>query len=187
MECVKSKKLIYLFDELNDNEKLLLDQHMKTCENCRKLLIEVKSNRRFFQQVMSPPINTSEQLTDNIMNEVIKAKRETSVGRDPFPILNRLYVRFAFAAVSLLLLITFVTEFNQRLVVEHHKDIFTYRNSRTVRLNSSDFYNPSNRDSVNRPSLLSLANCIKACDQPALSKVCDECRTKFESTSDQKN
>jgi len=181
MRCRRSEKLIFLYNELDSDERLRLDQHVATCENCRLLLEKVLENQQNIQQVMTPPLSSDARLTDKIMNEVIAANRKSNASRSRFiPTLSGYKLsRIGLAALSILLIVGFIAEFNRPIVNE---PVYTHTQPErnTIELNTTAFNTIRRQDSLSQTfSLKALAECIALCREKLPSAGCEDCQTRF--------
>ncbi len=111
MNCEEFKDRIYLYEELTASEKTLMDDHQSQCEACNKFADQFFQSQALIRKVRALKANAKNpyQLTQRIMNSIAKEK-EVSLLNQLVSYLDNLFVRFAFSAVSLLLVVFFLYE-----------------------------------------------------------------------------
>lgn len=112
MSCAHYLEDIYLYDELSPEERLKVDQHVLTCAACRTALDEVQQQSALVRRAAAtrPEPVHPQRLTDAILARIEQpARRATVVTRLLAP-LDSLFVRYSLAAVSVGLLVLFVSE-----------------------------------------------------------------------------
>lgn len=112
MSCAHYLQDIYFYDELSSEERLNVDQHVLTCASCRTVLEEVQQQSALVRHAAAtrPEPAHPKQLTDAILARIEQpAPRATVVTRLLAP-LDSLFVRYSLAAVSVGLLVLFVSE-----------------------------------------------------------------------------
>lgn len=112
MKCKEFEEKIYLYEELNDSEKAKIDEHRSHCQACDKL-----ADHFFQSQALIKKVSTSKaelknpyQLTQQIMNSIVKEKRGVSVLDQLSSYLDNLFIRYAFGVASLWLVAFFLYE-----------------------------------------------------------------------------
>lgn len=177
MTCNVVKKWMYGYRELTDDEQQKFHEHINSCESCMRQWTAYQEEVDMIQHVMSPAVQMQDALTDRIMNEIIQHKRLSGV-RHSTSFLHRWWLRGGMVTASLLLLMGFFYEFNNAGAVKH-QEVGPTNYSRVIKLNSSQFYNPALRDSLPQfTSLLSVAECVKACGSHDRWGSCETCKTK---------
>ncbi|MBT1689563.1 anti-sigma factor family protein [Dawidia soli] len=112
MSCARYLEDIYLYDELSPAARLIIDQHVLTCDACRALLEEVQQQSALVKHASTarPAPAHAKHLTDAILARIEQpAQRATVVTRLLAP-MDSLFVRYSLAAVSVGLLVLFVSE-----------------------------------------------------------------------------
>ncbi len=179
MKCSKSEKLIYLYYELDPDERSALDRHLATCEKCRALLAEVQTYQQTVQHQPSSPAATSERLTERIMNAVIASQRKTESSRGDFLAVftNHYLSRTAFAALSLLLVSAFITELNHPSLGTTSQSMeYASASIKSVELNSQTFTS----DSLSKKSFATtLAACLSICKNNDQGVACEGCQLRI--------
>lgn len=179
MKCAKSEKLIYLYNELDPVERSALDRHLATCEKCRALLAEVQTYQQKVQQHLSSPVTTDEPLTDRIMNAVIASQRKTESSRGDFlaAFTNHYLSRTAFAALSLLLVVAFITELNHPSPRTTSQPMeYAGASFKSVELNSQTF----SADSLAKKSFATtFAACLSICKKNDQPVDCEACQSRI--------
>jgi anti-sigma factor RsiW len=112
MSCAQYLEDIYLYDELAPEARQIVDQHVLTCEACRTLLEEVQQQAALLHNVsaLRPEPAHPQQLTDAILARIEQRPRQTPILMKVLAPLDVLFVRYALAAVSVGLLVLFVSE-----------------------------------------------------------------------------
>jgi predicted anti-sigma-YlaC factor YlaD len=106
MNCGGFEKKIYLYRELTIKGKEITDQHMAHCESCRALAAQILQQQEMVRNVSSvkPAVKDPEWLTQRIMNSVNRKDNRRSRLDGGITFLNSLFVRYAFSALSILLI-----------------------------------------------------------------------------------
>jgi hypothetical protein len=181
MKCAKSKKLIYLYNELHAVDRSMLDQHLKTCERCRSLLTELQTYQKKIQHHLLSPVATDEMLTDRIMNAVIAPQTRTESSLRDFlaAFTSRHLSRAAFAALSLLLVAAFITEVNHpSLKTSSISNEYVGASIKSVSLNSQTFGGRS--DSLAKKSFATtFAACLSICKNNNQGVDCEACQSRI--------
>ncbi len=108
MNCAESKKLVYLFFELDDEDQKRLLAHCDACADCSALLTEVKSQRKdLLNAFADATLEYPTVLTASVMREIDTEQRHEEKPIIPAFVLR---LRHAFAFVSLLMAAFFVYE-----------------------------------------------------------------------------
>ncbi len=109
MKCQECEPLIYLYEELDGEERKRLDQHLEACPDCVSLLASVQQNHSIIKQAMDFPLTPvdSARLTNNVMDRVFPAR--TAVSTTGEYIWSRVF-RYAFTMASLCILLVFYAE-----------------------------------------------------------------------------
>jgi predicted anti-sigma-YlaC factor YlaD len=104
MSCEKYLQDIYLYDELSPEAREVIDEHVRSCAECRMLLEEVQQQSVWVKHASQarPEPAHPRQLTNAIL---VRIERRT-----PRATVVMRLVRYALAAVSVGLLVLFVSE-----------------------------------------------------------------------------
>lgn len=111
MKCKEFEARIYLYEELTDSEKALIDKHRNDCEACNKLAGQVMQAGMLIKTagLLKAEVKNPHQLTQRIMNSIAKEK-EMSVLIQLVSYLDNFFIRYAFGVASLLLVLFFLYE-----------------------------------------------------------------------------
>ncbi len=111
MKCNEFEERIYLYEELTDSEKALIDKHRNDCEACNKLAAQVIQSLVLIRKasLLKAEVKNPHQLTQQIMNSIAKEKG-VSVLDQLASYLDNLFMRYAFGVASLLLVSFFLYE-----------------------------------------------------------------------------
>lgn len=155
MKCKDFERDIYLYAELSEAERMRVNTHIQQCASCKELFELVSSTQSLIARnsVTKPELVNHARLTSNIMQAVIKQQKQ------PASWINSVFVKYAMAAVSLALVISFGAE--QLSPVEPlYKRIPA---AKTVTLNSASFmkaeFDRKENPEAARPSLYA---CVKS-------------------------
>jgi hypothetical protein len=183
MSCMECEKFIFLYKELNAEEKEKLDAHLAICNSCGKIFEQTQQHRTVVQHVLKHVPEKFENenpfLTAKILS-AIQAKKAESVLEKSLPILRFSLVRYSMALISIMLLVTFLVEIqptqNIAGLVARYRQLPV---TKTVRLNSQTFHEQI-RDAVKknkRPatSSFSIAACFNECKANEDKIACNEC------------
>ena len=112
MNCRDFEKRIYLYRELSATEIKLMDEHMAQCGSCRAIASGVHHHQQLIEKVrlIKPVIKDPEWLTQRIMNSVEGRERPASLLNAMASFFDHLFVRYAFGALSILLIAFFFIE-----------------------------------------------------------------------------
>lgn len=177
MKCRNAERAIYLYPELNDRERTVLDNHLAGCASCRAVFDRVQRERNLIfssLRVREVPDNESD-LTDRIMNGVMLDRRTVTTTRHAWPGLIP-SLRWSMAVVSVVLVIMFIAE--QRVGITQTAEVsVTELDTYAPRLNSTLFLKSlttaGSEVAVNGPSL---KDCIINCTDPS-DPACLDCLT----------
>src|SRR5258708_18034624 len=182
MICSNVRKCIYLFDELEEEERARVNRHIASCPACQGVYQRVRNEKDILKRALvTPPDNEiSPRLTANIMAAINHEEDE----RPSLFILAVGYllskpIRYALATLSLFLGLFFFTEYNQPVRSIAVK-VQTKQRVAGVALNSAMFYKEFNRmrQSGITTKALSIYQCLHAC-QHSSADECFACKTKF--------
>jgi anti-sigma factor RsiW len=178
MNCVQSEVRIYLYYELAPEERNGLDQHMASCRSCAELHERLHKDLAALKGVIqvTAPMPDYAAITRNVMSVVEKKQRENSWLERSFLDLLITPVRYAFAVLSVFLVVGFVVE--QGPVVESHSKVTVAVSviPEESILNSELFHR-----SLTTPrteAKLSLYDCIVRCMHTEQGN-CSDCNSKI--------
>ncbi|MBK5277658.1 MAG: hypothetical protein JJE09_02225 [Bacteroidia bacterium] len=112
MNRCEFEKRIYLYRELTSVEKEITDVHIAQCQSCSELATRVFQEQNLISNIGSSKfsVKNSQQLTQRIMNSIERAEKSTSGFNGLITFLDSLFVRYAFSALSILLITFFYME-----------------------------------------------------------------------------
>jgi hypothetical protein len=168
MNCDKIERLIYLYEELLPEERRAADSHLSHCNACMARFQQMQQMRLTLQAAASvkAKIKSPGRLTQHVMLAVHANNRRRPAVSIPH-LLDSLFTRYAFGALSLVLLFFFVSEQQKDL----HQDPVPFQavkpaDAADVVLNTSSFLKASQQENNTRKRT-SLYACMKSPD-------CDE-------------
>lgn len=137
MNCSEFEKRIYLYQELTIAERKITDEHVARCESCRALAWLLLQQQEIIRKAkpLKPVINDPEWLTQRIMNSVERKEKPVSQLDGIKSFLDNLFVRYAFSAISVLLITFFYIE---------HQDISRSQMVARVDIKQGTILNTSN-------------------------------------------
>jgi hypothetical protein len=111
MRCREFEKRIYIYEELTNAERKLVDNHLHQCEACSKLLEQISNSQTVIKnaRLHQPEVQNSHRLTQRIMN-AIDQEKEISFLEVWVTYLDSLFFRYAISALSIFLLSFFIYE-----------------------------------------------------------------------------
>ena len=111
MKCKEFEERIYLYEELTDSEKALIDKHRNDCETCNKLAGQVIHSQALIRKasLLKAEVKNPYLLTQQIIHSIAKEKG-VSLSDQLASYLDNLFVRYAFGVASLLLVTFFLYE-----------------------------------------------------------------------------
>jgi predicted anti-sigma-YlaC factor YlaD len=157
MNCEEVEKEIYLYRELTDAERKLVDTHIQTCTACKELFQVVLSTQTLIEKasIIKPELSNHGRLTSNIMQAVAKQQTKSASW------INSLFLKYVMVAASVALVIAFGVE--QLSPVDGPYKRMPV--ARTVTLNSASFMKAAlerkEKPDTNKPSLYA---CFKSGD-----------------------
>lgn len=118
MKCEEAEKRIYFYRELDRQEQCELDQHVSTCKSCQQVMQstqQVEALLRKSVEVKPQPKNAA-LLTQRVLTSIKKKEKHTGFSAlvDYF---DSYFTKYAFAALSIILVTVFVGEYSQEAVV----------------------------------------------------------------------
>jgi hypothetical protein len=169
MNCKEIEKGIYLYDELTESEKIIVAEHVQQCGACKKLFEAVQLHQSAIHSLArhKPQPENYSRLTSNIM-QAIDVQASQNVFTEFF---EGLFVRYAFVAVSLALVLFFFVE--QQVEIPPQQVARTDQSATVVLKTSGALQNLRNRKET-KPleRITSIYACVKSgdCNNP-LSKT----------------
>ena len=111
MNCKKLEEKIYLYNELTSSEKMIVDEHLNQCDNCRRLARHLNSSQALINIAAryNPEMKNPGPLTNRIMNAIEKEKGQSFFSQLT-TYLDNSFFRFAISATSVFLVSFFVYE-----------------------------------------------------------------------------
>jgi anti-sigma factor RsiW len=184
MKCNDYKKMIYLFNELSESEKKQVQQHIADCPACYEAFDLVQNQNKIIKQAFKrsggPEINSV--LTNRIMHAIEKTTEKPALADRIVASIQSHFVRYSFAAVSLLLIASFVAETQ---LVDQYQVTASVNNighaEKTIELNSKLFLENYRQNSDNRSAgeltRISVLRCIRECKSGTMD-ICEKCKPK---------
>jgi hypothetical protein len=176
MNCREAEERIYLYEELSPREREQTDLHIKTCAACKQISDRAKTLREMTAATAKPVLPDSAAMTRRIMS-VVQQKvpgRAMTLGKFfQVPYINAL--RYSMAALSLLLLFSFVQEYNMGVQVSG--PVRSSHNTGAV-LNTTSFREALETARKKNSHTSSLYDCITKCLQTH-DAICSDCRIAF--------
>lgn len=160
MKCGKIESLIYLYYELDQQERHLVDMHMNECSSCKALFVKTSGQHSLIRKVGEMPLTarSPEQIKRNIMKAVESSNRNWF---DEFvTIVTTHWIRAPLAVASMLLTGFFFVELSS----DHSQmNIRSKYTASTTYLNTSKFLEVQvkRRESV---AQVSIYDCFKQKD-----------------------
>jgi hypothetical protein len=184
MRCDEYKKLIYLFSELDSKEKTRLQSHIQSCSACQLLFDEVQREGELLKKVYKVTSPAAIDLTEKIMRAIPeRPARRRQVVDDVFNFIAGAKVRYAMAAASVVLVVSFISEIN--VVPAASANLLNQQPELPgdVRLDSDVFYEPMRQALTfsrqeNLSSRLSLYECLRQCEENT-NEACIDCKKKY--------
>ena len=113
MSCKDFEKNIVLYTELSATETNLLQQHVQSCQECQNLFLEVQTVQISMAKIATAKaeIRNAARLTNKVMEKVAMKKHQLTIIETCSEFLQGNSIKYAFASVSLSLIIVFSTQF----------------------------------------------------------------------------
>lgn len=180
MNCARAEKRIYLYQELTAEEQTETDLHIATCASCRAMMERITRERSLFEKIrqLPPPVVDHSEITRRVMSEVLKTrdtKRRVSYFMSLMP--SGRPVRYAMTALSLLLVVTFASEYRSGDGSQNVTKHYPPNLQEHVELNSSSFHQTLLKEK-DKPKTTSRTQAIYACLSGCLHTAqadCAEC------------
>ncbi|MBL7872660.1 MAG: zf-HC2 domain-containing protein [Cyclobacteriaceae bacterium] len=168
MKCAKIESLIYLYNELDEREKLYVDVHKDGCASCRSLFVQRGQQHIWIREVGAMPVLAASppRIKRNIM-QAIEANKENSF-TEIINIVTMYWLRASLAIASILIAGLF---FAQRSA-DYSRTVLNSTNSVSngIRLNTPQFLKAhlKRRESANQ---ISFYDCLKQSDSEFLKNL----------------
>jgi len=170
MSCSNVRKCIYLFDELEEEERARVNHHFATCPACQGVYQRVRNEKDILKRALvTPPGNmNSARLTANIMaaiNHEEEDERSSLFDLAVGYLLSK-PMQYSLATLSLLLGLVFFAEYNQPMPLRSiAPQVQTKQRAAGVALNSKMFYQEFTRmrQSGITTKALSIYQCLQTC------------------------
>jgi hypothetical protein len=182
MNCSEAERRIYLYRELTEGEREETRLHLETCASCSQLMERTREMQRVMRsKYPDPPMVDKSLLTRRIMNAVekLQKKKSSSVFRGLFaePFHNPL--RYAMAALSLFLIVAFVSEYSMENKTSLLQKQYRQVPGRKTELNSASFHDAFiAAKEKNKGNTMSLYECVVNCVS-SQDPDCAYCKNKF--------
>lgn len=180
MKCSDSKKLIYLYTEINDGMRVKLMEHLKTCRDCSIVFEAFQRDQKLINASFVPPATDHAILT----NRIIRKIREAGPKRNPvmeqlFWLIDSKPLKYGLASISLILITQFSSEWSlspkDRPVAERQAIV---PRQAAVKLNTAYFKllgdKLRKREYLSTPENISFYECLQNCTTFSRT-VCAEC------------
>jgi uncharacterized membrane protein YgcG len=161
MKCKKIESFIYVYSELDEQEKQIVNTHVHGCLSCQALFAKINHQHSLIRKVGEMPVlaDSPERIKRNIM-QAIETRKENWF--DTIISMVRIYwLRTSFAVASILLAGFFFTE----LSTDYSRTVINSNNSvlNNIRLNTPKFLKAhvDRRESTNQ---ISFYDCLKHAD-----------------------
>src|SRR6266850_4679595 len=148
MNCERVEKWIYIFDELDEEERAGVNRHVASCMACQKFFLRIRNEKDIMRRaLMTLPDNANRaRLTSNIMAAINREDdHRLSVVEIAVGHLFSKPVQYGLLAWSLILGISFIIEYNQSNRLPLHGSLAQSTQKASVELNSILFYQEFNR------------------------------------------
>jgi predicted anti-sigma-YlaC factor YlaD len=150
MSCEQYLQDIYLYDELSSEAREVIDKHVLTCSDCRTLLEKVQQQSAWMKHASSlapPEARHPQQLTDAILARIERPTRRATLVTTLLAPMDSLFVRYSLAAISVGLLVFFLSEQQHGTVAVKTM----YRPAASATLNTNEFLQPYTQEKEQRP------------------------------------
>ena len=178
MKCLNAERNIFLFGELEEQEKQETLIHIASCERCARLYEETKTTTRVVTKAFAPPEPDTLKLTNLIMGKVEMLERKQKTVFDQlFDYFELKPVRYALATISLVLLISFADQLFAPSFTTITKRM---PGNRTVKIDEGFYAGLVKRSASMKADLthVSLDFCFKVCANPE-NEQCTACIQKY--------
>jgi hypothetical protein len=177
MKCHDVERGIFLYEELTEGERQEVDEHILNCASCRKTMEHANAADQLIRRhrANTPPLRNAAAMTQRIM-VAVGARKERGTVRTSHG--QRFFMpafRYAMAALSLVLAISFVVESaGSGDMPELHKRYPDISSDKPL-LNVAAFRSAwvHTRDSRQQSTMLS--RCVASCPK----EECEDCANIF--------
>ncbi len=183
MNCDNVKQKIFGYDELTDEEKRSLRDHMAQCNSCALLFRQMQQQRAIFKKASQskdlPP--NPHRLTQNIMSSIgTTAKRKVRPVSEMIDRINLVPLRLALTSLSFFLIIFFVSEYNMtQSISRNNKSYSEISLSERKEVLDSGRLVERLRQKKRQTPFTSFYNCIRRCRLADYQYLCEECKIRF--------
>ncbi len=179
MNCRDAEKRIYLYRELSASEREETDAHVRACSACRRIMEGVTLARNIARTASPPPaLPDPARMTAEILSALPQSQQKTSSAFMPFFSWspgNRL--RYGMATISLFLIFTFVSEYNQDSSFRRPTKRY-HGAARRIELNTASFHQAFLATKEKNNNTAPLYECVVNCLQTQ-GTVCTDCGIKL--------
>lgn len=169
MKCEDCERLIYLYNELDENQTVELRRHLESCDQCRQLFQTIRVVSKELRSLPLPHLENSAAFTHQVMNAIASRKAQP---KGIFSFTRLAWIRYSFAALSFLLCLFFYQESMRTPgdLPQHDS-----KESSSIKLETHDFLQNARR---NRTSSL-LSSCLRECGLQSFTTRCEQCHSKI--------
>lgn len=187
MNCDQLKQAIYLYDELTKAEQKLVDNHIAQNSKCAHLFREMQQQQAIVRKAATwrEYPKDAGKLTQKIMSSVKANTPKPAVSFNS--VINRINitsVRLALTALSLFLVVFFISEYNA--TSQHGQQNKSKQNvsihGKGIVLNSASLVKPP-KLKKNQSSFMSVYQCLRLCRFGENRNLCDECKSGLKKLS----
>jgi Putative zinc-finger len=118
MKCEEAEKRIYLYRELSEKEQRELDQHVITCKSCQQVMQGMRHVEALLRKSIevNPQPKNPQLLTQRILTSIKKKEKHAGFS-ELLDYLDNYFTKYAFAALSIILVTFFINEYSQEEVI----------------------------------------------------------------------
>jgi len=119
MKCEEAEEKIYLYDELSATEKIIVDQHVASCDTCGIAMQAYTFQKGIIStlSINAPVPRNASALTHKIMDALEKQPRRISWIDRVQSYMDIVWLKISLTAVSAVLAVFFLVEQNQPQLV----------------------------------------------------------------------
>ena len=182
MTCDRIKEHIYLYEELSNDDRAKVNDHVANCAQCAMVFTKFEEQQSLISKASSwqEPLDQPEKMTEHIMNAI--GGRESKLPSIDMLLgqINLTPVRYALACLSLILITLFTWEYNQEGIGNSYanKTVATPLSKNTIALNSGKIFQRI-QQRKKQPQALSLYDCFKKCRDTGTLELCNSCKSRF--------
>lgn len=188
MNCAHVERNMYLYDELTPEERVETDRHMAKCAKCQATIERINQERAMLMRIrgLAAPVPDHTKITRRVMIRVMETqRRKHSVLQSIYLRLSAYLglsaapVRYAMAAVSLLLILTFAIEFRSGNGSQTITKQYSGNAQKHIQLNTASFYKTLTEKDHTSSTTESVYACLVGCVHTA-EVDCTDCGNKFQ-------